>query len=132
GMSQPPLSDQVRQLEAELGVELFQRTSRHVELTAAGKAFLDKARSILGQVEGATQAAQQAQRGERGQLDLGFMGTFSIEGIPQIVRAIRKRYPAMEVVLHSMPPGEQVRALLSRRIEVRFFRRPARSEELAW
>ncbi|PZD58183.1 LysR family transcriptional regulator, partial [Pantoea ananatis] len=71
-ISQPPLSQQIMQLEAETGAQLFNRTNRSVQLTPAGAQFLQDARAILLQVEQATQRAARLHRGEEGELRIGF------------------------------------------------------------
>jgi transcriptional regulator, LysR family len=70
-MAQPPLSQQIRQLEEELGFQLFHRTKRSVQLTEAGAVFLAECQRIVQQLEQAVQLGQQVSRGERGQLVLG-------------------------------------------------------------
>lgn len=72
-ISQPPLSQQIRDLEEELGVKLFERTKRQVQLTEAGKVFLDRSYRVLAQLEQAIAATQQIGRGEVGRLAIGFV-----------------------------------------------------------
>ena len=79
-LTQPPLSQQIRQLEDELGVLLFQRTKRRVQLTEAGRAFREAARQMLEQAEQAVRTAQRVHRGEIGPLTVGFVGS-AIAGI---------------------------------------------------
>ena len=74
GMAQPPLSQQIRRLEQELGVQLLQRTKRRVQLTGPGRAFLEEARKTLAQLSHAVEVAQRASRGEVGRLAIGFLG----------------------------------------------------------
>src|SRR5436305_9004496 len=74
-ISQPPLSQQIQQLERELGFALFNRTQRRVELTAAGEAFLEEARETLAHLERAVAASRRIARGEAGWLGIGFVGT---------------------------------------------------------
>src|SRR6476469_5223599 len=71
-IAQPPLSKQIRQLEAEMGVTLLQRTNRHIELTDAGRVFLEKAKQILLATSSAVTEAQRTQRGDIGKLAVGF------------------------------------------------------------
>src|ERR1700741_138316 len=75
GIGQPPLSQQIKSLERELGVELFRRTAHAAELTGAGEAFLIEAQRVLGGAQRAAQAAQRAARGETGRLRIGFTGS---------------------------------------------------------
>src|SRR3954447_14733009 len=83
-LAQPPLSRQIRQLEAELGVLLLERSRRRVRLTDAGAVFLAEARAILAHVDRAAEAARQAARGERGTLAVGFIGAASYSVLPSL------------------------------------------------
>src|SRR6185369_8583533 len=85
-IAQPPLSQQIRRLEEELGVLLFERSQRRqVKLTEAGVAFLREARLVLAQAEQATQAAQRASRGQEGHLTVGFVGSVSFVILPALL-----------------------------------------------
>jgi DNA-binding transcriptional LysR family regulator len=75
GMAQPPLSQQIKALETELGVTLFERTTRAVRLTPAGEAFAEDARNILSVLDSATRRARAAGRGETGELAIGMVGS---------------------------------------------------------
>src|SRR6478672_10041827 len=72
GIAQPPLSVQIQRLEAELGVSLFERTSRRVELTAAGHRLLEDGKRVLDDFYSAAEAARRAARGETGSLTVAF------------------------------------------------------------
>ncbi len=74
-ISQPPLSQQIRGLEDELGVKLFERTKRQVQLTEAGKVFLERSYLVLAQLEQAIEVTQRIGRGEVGRLAIGFVGS---------------------------------------------------------
>jgi DNA-binding transcriptional LysR family regulator len=101
GINQPPLSAQIRQLETELGTQLFRRRARGVELTDAGKLLLEEARVILKQVEKATTGVRRRGRGETGRLILGSSGGVYFHPlIPSIIREYGKRYP--DIVLNSL------------------------------
>ncbi|GHO81053.1 hypothetical protein KSD_88240 [Ktedonobacter sp. SOSP1-85] len=92
-MAQPPLSQQIQNLESELGIPLLIRTKRSVQLTPAGKAFLVEAKKVIAQTERAIETAHQAYNGLLGQLDIGFVGTAMAEILPTILKAFRERYP---------------------------------------
>ncbi|HEX8034161.1 MAG TPA: LysR family transcriptional regulator [Ktedonobacterales bacterium] len=124
GLAQPPLSQQIRRLEAELGVVLFRRTQRHVELTDAGEVFLVEARDILERVERAAELAQRAQNGEIGSLRIGFAGSATYHALPVLVRAYRERYPQVDVTLSEMTTLDQIDALHEGRIHAGFLRLP--------
>jgi DNA-binding transcriptional LysR family regulator len=121
---QPSLSQQIRQLEDELGFPLFQRTKRFVELTEAGKVFLSAARSILAQVHEAKRAAQRAYRGEEGRLVVGYISSSTYDLLPLMLRVYRERFPHVEVVLRELTTHEQVRALEEEHIQVGLLRLP--------
>jgi len=89
-MSQPPLSQQIRALEEEVGAPLLLRNQRKVELTAAGAAFYARAREILAAVEDAALEARRVQRGEVGRLAVGFVGSAMYSFVPELLRAFRE------------------------------------------
>src|SRR5262245_16430318 len=92
-ISQPPLSRQIRQLEAELGIELFHRTKRQVELTEAGRVFLDEVRGILAQTDRAKQLATRMSRGEIGRLKVGVTTMYPTVEIVKAICLFGKRCP---------------------------------------
>ncbi|GCE15472.1 LysR family transcriptional regulator [Tengunoibacter tsumagoiensis] len=110
-IAQPPLSQQIQSLENELGVPLFVRTRRSVQLTPAGKAFLDEAKKVIAQAEHAIAVAHQAHNGILGQLDVGFVGTAITEVLPTVLKAFREQYPFVKTPLHNLVTIEQVQAL---------------------
>src|ERR1700690_2353913 len=85
-IAQPPLSQQIRSLEQELGVALFTRTTRRVELTPAGRALLPEARQALEQAARAALTAQRASRGEIGRLAIGFVPSADLDLLPRVLR----------------------------------------------
>ena len=85
-MAQPPLSQQIRQLERELGVTLLTRSTRTVELTPAGRTFLDRAREILDAVDGASDQARRIAEGVEGRLMIGCVGSATYSLLPRLVR----------------------------------------------
>ncbi|MEH3145706.1 MAG: LysR family transcriptional regulator [Methylobacterium frigidaeris] len=131
GVSQPPLSQQIRDLEAELRTTLFLRTSRRVALTRAGAAFLDHARAILAQVEQAAEQARAIGGGRSGNLDIGLTGSVLTGPLSRLIRAYGLLYPGVTVRLHEMPPQDQQAALHARRTDISFLRRPPDDPDLA-
>src|SRR3954470_18066089 len=101
-MSQPPLSQQIRQLEEEVGAQLLLRNQHRVELTASGAAFLERAREILDAVESAKLEARRVQRGEVGRLAVGFVGSAMYSVVPERLSAFRARYGDVALRLHEL------------------------------
>ena len=116
--SQPSLSQQIRQLEIELGVELFDRTNRHVELTNAGRSFLEKVREMLAELDEAVLLAREAARGERGALTIGFVGGAILSALPESIREYRRRHPNVDVTLVTVTQETQLDGLRSGRYDV--------------
>jgi DNA-binding transcriptional LysR family regulator len=121
---QPSLSQQIRQLEDELGFPLLYRTKRYVELTDAGKVFLVEARQVLAQVREAKHTAQRAYRGEVGRLVVGYISSSTYDLLPLMLRVYRERFPAVEVALRELTTQEQLRALEEEYIQVGLLRLP--------
>lgn len=122
-IAQPPLSRQIRQLEETLGVDLFARDKRGVELTKAGHAFLEEARKLLVQAGHAVEAARQAQRGEIGMVKVGIAS--GLGGVvSQVVFEFRKRWPGIEVECRDIFSNFQNDALRKHEIDVGFLRPP--------
>lgn len=126
-MTQPPLSKQIQQLEDEIGVKLFKRNKRHVELTTAGKIFLTEAKEVLDRLDQAVDTAQRAQRGEFGRLVIGFVGSATYDILPQFVREYRRRFPHVSVVFHELSTPAQINALLDRQIDIGLLHPPVAS-----
>jgi DNA-binding transcriptional LysR family regulator len=106
-IAQPPLSQQIRRLEDELGVRLFYRTNRRVELTEAGRLFLVEAGRTLAQADRAAQVAVRAHRGELGALVVGYMASAELSVFPRLLPAFRERHPDVELALQILAPREQ-------------------------
>lgn len=122
-ISQPPLTRQIQQLEEELGVQLFIRTPRGVELTQAGEALFDDARAILARVEHAVAATKRAARGEQGRIAIGFTSSVPFHPfMPRIIRSFREAYPLISLVLEEGGTSELVEALRQERIDAAFIR----------
>ncbi len=117
-MTQQPLSQQIRQLEDELGVLLFDRTKRRVQLTEPGKAFLVEARQILLKAAQAVEIVRQVAQGQSGRLKVGFSGFATYSILPKALRIFRERFPRVELELEEMTTTAQVQALQEQQIHV--------------
>ncbi|MCM2460043.1 LysR family transcriptional regulator [Pseudomonas sp. CG7] len=123
GISQPPLSQQIQALEQEIGARLFERTNRRVELSEAGRLFLEEARRVLAQVDKAADVARRAQLGELGELKIGFTSSAPFNStIPQAIFAFRQRFPAVHLNLREMSSTQVSDALVDEAIEVGIMR----------
>ena len=128
-MAQPPLSQQIQAMEATLGVRLFERTRRKVELSEAGRLLLDEARATLAQAARAEDVVRRAARGELGRLEIGFTGSSPFTtAMPTLVGRFRRAWPEVRLSLREMPTSDQVLALIEGSIDIGFAR-PA--EEIA-
>jgi DNA-binding transcriptional LysR family regulator len=123
-LSQPALSLQIRALEEEVGVRLFERNRRKTTLTAAGSAFRDDAAAALSQLDQAVRRARLAASGKLGLLRIGFVSTVGSEIVPNIVRQFRKSNPEVEFSLRNILTAEQVHMLESGSLDVGFLRMP--------
>lgn len=117
-LAQPALSQQVRQLETELGLTLLERTTRRVALTPDGAAFLPHARTLLVAAQGVGRAAEELRVGARGRLRLGFVDSTAYELVPAFLRRFRTAWPDAEVELHTMSSDEQAQALVDGEIDL--------------
>ncbi len=121
-IAQPPLSQQIQQLERELGVMLFQRTSRRVQLTPAGEVFLTGARQTLADLAAAVHSTQRAARGETGWLGIGFAASATYDLLPAVLHDFRECFPDVALSLMELNAVEQSAALRDRSIHVGFAR----------
>jgi DNA-binding transcriptional LysR family regulator len=129
-ISQPPLSQQIRDLEHELGTVLFLRTSRKVLLTEAGTAFLAHARSIVAGAELATAQVRAIGEGRTGALNVATTGSMLLGPLARLMAEYQHRVPGVLVGLHEMAPEAQVTALHTRGVDVSFMRLPPVDAEL--
>ena len=124
-VAQPPLSQQIRRLEEELGSRLFHRTNRRVQLTDAGRALLGEARATLAQAERARDVVRRTARGEVGQLVIGHMASAELNVFPRLLPAFRRRHPGIELVFQLAGESEQLQLLRDGQIHAGFMRVPA-------
>ena len=131
-MAQPPLSQQIRQLEAELGVTLLHRTTRRVDLTDAGSAYLERARGILAAVDEAGLEAQRVDQGIVGRLVIGCVGSATYSLLPALARTLREEQPGIDFSFRGeMLVPDQVAALLDGTIDLALLRPPVDEPALA-
>jgi LysR family hca operon transcriptional activator len=120
--AQPSLSRQIHDLELELGVELLIRGPRGVELTAAGRVFLDHARVALLQVEAAGEAARRAAQPARTSFAIGFLTGYEMDWLPAVMGILRAELPSTEVVIHSQDSPDLAAGLIRGKIDLAFLR----------
>jgi LysR family hca operon transcriptional activator len=130
--SQPSLSRQIRDLEEEVGVQLIHRSAHGVELTSAGKAFLDHARMALVQAEAAKEAALRAAQTARPTFALGFMSGAEIGLLPEVERVLRDEFPGIEIRLSSDYSPVLAKTLMRRKLDAAFIRPEEHMEDLIY
>jgi DNA-binding transcriptional LysR family regulator len=125
GMQQPPLSQQIKALERELDVQLFHRKPRGVELTDAGRAYLDSARAILTDLDHASDTAQRTARGEQGRISVGYTSAAAFHPLVSgAVRKFRQTFPLVSVTLAEGFPQDLIERMRNGQIDVAFIRTP--------
>ncbi|SDG04147.1 DNA-binding transcriptional regulator, LysR family [Lentzea fradiae] len=131
-MAQPPLSQQIRTLEDDLGVQLLRRTTRRVELTEAGAAYLDRARKILAAVDDAGHEARRVAAGSVGRLAIGCVGSATYSLLPALARGLSAELPGVDFAFRGeMLVPDQVRALRSGDIDIALLRPPVADTTIA-
>ena len=121
-IAQPPLSQQIKQLETEMGITLLLRTKRHVELTPAGATFLLEARRTLEQADRAVVNARLAHEADANQLILGFIDSAVYFYLPNLLSAYQRNHPNVQLTLREMTSGHQLEALESGAIQIGLLR----------
>jgi DNA-binding transcriptional LysR family regulator len=117
---QSRLSQQIKMLEAELEVKLFDRSQHPIQLTLAGQAFLEEARSTLEQLEQAVRQTKQIHQGDRGRLTIGFASSIANSGLPDILRTFQEQYPEIKLILKE-ETGAIIRKVRDGQIDVSFY-----------
>lgn len=124
-MQQPPLSQQIRALESELGFDLFRRHPKGVDLTPGGVIFLQEARDILNRVEDAARRSAKAAQGYEGALSIGFTSSAAAHPlIPSIIRAYREAYPGVSLLLNEGSARELTDDVVQRKLDIGILRAP--------
>ena len=130
--AQPSLSRQIRDLEYEVGVALMRRSARGVELTAAGRAFLDHARLALTQAEAAVEAARRAAEPLKPAFALGFMTGTEIDWLPKAMRILHDQLPNMKLTIASQFSPDLAAELMRGRLDAAFMRAEPHAENLVY
>ena len=131
-ISQPPLSRQIKELEDELGVQLFLRNNKRVELTEAGKYFLTTVDSIFAQLEESKHTVQQIhQAADSGELKIGYISSVYQPHLAEVLKSLRQFFPYIKTSLYERPTVKQVEALEQGKLDVGILRAPVHSEKLA-
>jgi len=128
--AQPSLSRQIRDLEYEVGAQLMIRSAHGIELTAAGRAFLDHARLALAQVDAAREAARRAAQPAKLSFALGFLTGKEIDWLPEAIRLLRDELPNIEITVSSQYSPDLADALVRGKLDVAFLRRETRAADL--
>ena len=130
--SQPSLSRQIRDLEEEIGAQLLARGARGIELTPAGRAFLDHARTVLSQVEAATEAARRVAHPAKTRFSMGFLTGHELTWMPEALRILRDELPNIDVMISSQYSPLLAEGLSKGKIDAAFLRREKGVPELAY
>jgi LysR family hca operon transcriptional activator len=130
--SQPSLSRQIRDLEDEVGAQLLMRTARGIELTPAGRAFLDHARSVLSQVEAATEAARRVAHPVKPCFSMGFLTGHELTWMPEALRILHDELPNIDVMISSQYSPLLADGLSKGKIDAAFLRRERGVSELVF
>jgi LysR family transcriptional regulator, benzoate and cis,cis-muconate-responsive activator of ben and cat genes len=117
-VSQPTLSRQIRDLEDQLGIALFDRGAKAVRLTEAGRAFLTEARIVLERAEDAVQMAKSVASGKRGEIHVGYAPSLTVELLPRALRYFRESNPGVRVQLHDLSTREMLHGLREEKLQV--------------
>jgi LysR family transcriptional regulator, hca operon transcriptional activator len=128
--AQPSLSRQIRDLEDEVGAQLMLRGARGIELTAAGRVFLDHARLVLAQVEAAGEAARRVAPPAKPSFALGFLTGKEIDWLPEAIHILRDVLPNIEITISSQYSPDLADALVRGKLDVAFLRPEARATDL--
>jgi LysR family hca operon transcriptional activator len=130
--SQPSLSRQIRDLEEEIGAQLLLRRARGIELTPAGRAFLEHARSVLSQVEAAAEAARRVAHPAKPCFTIGFLTGHELTWMPEALQILRDELPNIDVMISSQLSPQLANALLKGTVDAAFLRRERGLPDLAY
>jgi DNA-binding transcriptional LysR family regulator len=123
-VSQPALSRQIRDLEEEIGFLLLQRSAKSVRLTEAGRVFLTEARAVLQRAAAGVQAARAVAGGQRGEIQVGYAPSLTVQILPQALRSFQNEFPGVRVALHDLSTGEMLSQLRAGKLDAALLVRP--------
>jgi len=126
-VSQPGISRQIRDLEAELGFQLFERTPKSLRLTAAGKVFMVEAQAVLRHVEAAVKSAHAVAHGGGSEIHVGYAPSLTVQILPPALRAFQAEFPGGRVALHDLSTEEMLGQLRNGQLQVALLVRPKRA-----
>jgi DNA-binding transcriptional LysR family regulator len=130
GMQQPPLSRQIKVIEREMDVQLFRRKARGVDLTDAGRTFLDDARAMLGHLDDALDAARRTARGEQGRISVGYTNSPAFHPLlPRVIREFRQAFPLVSLTLEESSPYDLIECIQNDKIDIAFIGGPVADQE---
>src|SRR5215510_11532587 len=123
GIQQPPLSRLIKAVEQEIKVQLFRRVPRGVELTDAGRAFLDGARATFANLDRTLESARRTARGEEGRISVAFTSSTAYHPlVPRVIREFRETFPLVTVMLAEGSPAELIERIEGDRLDAAFIR----------
>jgi len=123
GMAQPPLSRHIKAIEQEINIQLFRRVPRGVELTDAGRAFIDGARATFANLDRALEFARRTARGEEGRISVAFASSTAIHPlVPRVIREFREAFPQVAVTLDEGIPPRLIEDIANDRLDIAFLR----------
>lgn len=129
-ISQPPLSNQIKHLEEELGVQLLIRNNKEVRITPAGQHFLEAAKQCIANLDKEVAFTQRVAQGKEGSISIGFSGTMSFHLIPAIVKDFKKNHPGIDIRLQQLTTYNQIVGLLHGTIDVGFLVSPVSDKRI--
>jgi len=124
-VSQPGISRQIRDLEDEIGFQLFERSAKSLKLTAAGKVFLVEAKSVLQRAEDAVKKAKTVAENVGGEINVGYAPSLTVQILPQALRTFQEKFPGVRVALHDLSTEEMLAQLGEKKLQVALTVRPS-------
>ncbi|HZF01253.1 MAG TPA: LysR family transcriptional regulator, partial [Methylomirabilota bacterium] len=123
-VSQPGISRQIKDLEDEIGFQLFERSAKSLKLTEAGKFFLTEAKSILQRADDAVKNARAVAGGTNGEINVGYAPSLTVQILPQALRAFQEKFPGVRVALHDLSTEEMLSQIGEKKLQVALTVRP--------